>query len=67
MQGKELGFGNQLWVWGEGIESWGCSGSRVGYNGIRRGLERFRVCDARPSALNYQIDLLLTIKVWRWL
>jgi hypothetical protein len=31
---KEHGFGNQLWVWGGRIESWGCSGSRVG---IRRG------------------------------
>jgi len=30
-------------------------------------MERFRVCDARPSPLNYQIDLLLAIKVWRWL
>lgn len=30
-------------------------------------MKRFRVCDARPSPLNYQIDLLLAIKVWRWL
>jgi len=41
----------------------------VGVRGWERGrcMERFRVCDARPSPLNYQIDLLLAIKVWRWL
>lgn len=59
MPEKEQGFGNQLWVWGGRIENWGC---RVG---IRGGLKRFRVCDARPSPLNYQIDLPLTIRVWR--